>query len=153
MLESFVNETDYNYLIKLLTYIHEDTLRQNTSILIIKGDNNSGKSTLMEIMKELSPSSCHKCFGKFGIDGCSVKYKKESVETWNSSLIFLSEISSEINCNDTLRKYHQSQRETGFISLFPPPLFPYMRKKEGIKEPTVYFDPGVFVVAHNDKYY
>ena len=135
MLKSFVDEDKYNFLIKLLTDIHEDKLRQTASIVILRGGPSSGKSTLVQIMEKLAPSSCRKCFGDIGIRSNA---KEKSVAEWNSSLIIFSELSSTKDHYDTLKKYHQVQKEIGPISLYHD------------QSLMVNFNPGVFVVCVND---
>ncbi len=137
MLSSFVDEKSYDDFIKLLTSIHEDTLRETTSVLILKGGFSSGKTILTKIMQMLAPTTCRKEFGVIGIYGMFLEVRKKSVASWNSSLIVLSELSFD-DYDGAVKKYHEIQKETGVISLYQ------------IREFDVNFNPGVFLMCMID---
>ena len=56
-LESFVSESDVPKLLQILKEIKEDTLKNHVSVLFLRGESCSGKSTLVKIMEHIAPST------------------------------------------------------------------------------------------------
>ena len=124
----------------ILTLIHEDKLRDTTSVLFLKEGYSSGKSTLVRIMEKLASTYCRKQYGDFSIDRIFEDSWRKSISKYNSSLIIISELSSQ-ECKEVDIKYHNIQRESGYISLFNPWF--------GRSDITAIFDPGVFLIVGN----
>lgn len=59
MLSSFVAPEDYGNLLEIFKKAYDGTLRDSVSVLLISGLANSGKSTLLEIMKKLAPGGIY----------------------------------------------------------------------------------------------
>lgn len=78
-LKSFVSEEDYPKLLDVLYKIHNNTLKDTVSVVVLYGDGSNGKSILMEVMENLAPTS---------VRVPSPIYSHTAYELTNSSLIF-----------------------------------------------------------------
>ena len=86
-LNSFVGDGDTK-LLNILKRIKDGTLKKDVSLLILEGGVSSGKSTLMEVMKQLSPTSYTT---NYEILSRHWPIYKDQLEQLNSHVIFFPE--------------------------------------------------------------
>lgn len=143
MLKSYVSPKDYPAFIDILTRIHNDTLRDTTSLLLIKGGNSSGKSTIMKVIRRIAPTSFRRQFGHIGVDGCLQNTRRDDVTKWNVGLTDISPPDDKFDYDmyHKLTRYHEMQKETGLIDLF------------GMTDCRARFNPGVMVCCINTDYF
>ena len=137
-MDRFVAKHDTEKLNNIVDKIINDTLKDETSIIVLYGDGANGKSTLMDIMYNIAPST-----GRISPNLFLKKHTSNNdlhhVEQINKSIIFVGEQETK-KCNETIESIQAFIRKMSNCFVRP-----IMSRED------ILLKPGVFVFAMNTK--